>query len=156
MCICVSVCYAISRPHCHALTHRLANTARESPVHWSSFMRRTISSRYILSKWHSVLLVRRLAICCLQHLFAFYLTCNTRWPVTMETTLYVYNCSYADCIIGIVCWRCVIKFLSSPCCFKRSTDGGRPDCVVHWHNHYRSSDHGGVLSIGLLHSCDYA
>ena len=38
--------------------------------------------------------------------------------------------------------------------FQRSTNGGGPDCVVHWHDHYRSSDDGGVLSIRLLHSCD--
>ena len=42
-----------------------------------------------------------------------------------------------------------------PLPFQRSTDGGSPNCVIHWHDHYWSSDHGGVPSIGLLHSYDY-
>ena len=46
-------------------------------------------------------------------------------------------------------------FPFKPLLFQRSTDSGGPDCVVHWHDHYRSSDHRGVPSIGLLHSCDY-
>ena len=48
------------------------------------------------------------------------------------------------------------KVAPLPLPFQRSTDGGNPDCVAHWHDHYQSWDHRGVPSIGLLHSCDYA